>query len=101
MIGSIPHGDEADIAEQARPIDDGIDECDAAPDLLGENRDADATDVLDQKLAVFGQDDDRPPAAGRVAAALVAGSGFWPASGFSSLTTRWSFVDDMASRNEL
>ena len=28
MIKPIPHADEADIAEQTRPVDDGIDECD-------------------------------------------------------------------------
>lgn len=94
MIEPIPPADEADIAEQARFVDDGIDdECDPAPVELGENRDADAGDVLDQQLSVSGDDDDHPPAAGR-AAALV-----WPVWEPQSLTTRRSFVDDMASRN--
>ena len=34
----IPPADEADIAEQARPVDAGIDECDVGPDELGENQ---------------------------------------------------------------
>jgi hypothetical protein len=81
MIEPIPHADEADIAEQTRPVDDGIDECDTVPDQLGENQDADAADLLDQKLSVSGQDDDDPPAAGR-AVALVTGRVFWPACSF-------------------
>ena len=48
MIEPIPHAGEADIAEQARPLDDGIDEYDALPELLCDNQDADATDLLDQ-----------------------------------------------------
>jgi hypothetical protein len=97
MIKPIPHADEADIAEQARPVDDGIDECDAVPDELGENRDADAGDLVDQKLSVSGQDDDHPPAAGHAVAALATGRVFWPAWESDSLTTQRSFVDDMAS----
>lgn len=39
MIEPIPHADEADIAEQARAVDDGIDECDdAVPDELARTR---------------------------------------------------------------
>ena len=53
MIKPIPHADEADIAEETRPVDDGIDECDTVPDQLGENQDADAADLLDQKLSVW------------------------------------------------
>lgn len=100
MIKPIPHADEADIAEQTRPVDDGIDECDTVPDQLGENQDADAADLLDQKLSVSGQDDDDPPAAGRAVATLVTGRVFWPAWESNSLTTQRSFVDDMASRNK-
>ncbi len=48
MIDPLPPADEADIAEQARPVDAGIDECDVVPDELVENRDADAGDVLDR-----------------------------------------------------
>ena len=95
MIEPIPPADEADIAEQARPVDAGIDECDVGPDELGENRDADAGDVLDQQRSVSGDDDDHPPAAGRAAASLV-----WPAWEPQSLTTQRSFIDAMASRNE-
>jgi hypothetical protein len=100
MIEPVPHADDADIAEQARTVDDGIDECDALPDVLVESRDADAGDLLDQKLSVSGQDDDHPPAAGRAAAALAAGRVFWPAWESDSLTAPRSFIDDMASRNE-
>ena len=38
MIEPLPPADEADIAEQARPVDAGIDECEVVPDELGENR---------------------------------------------------------------
>ena len=49
----IPPADKADIAEQARLVDAGIDElCDVVPDELGETRDADAGDALDQQRAV-------------------------------------------------
>ena len=70
------------------------------PMSLGDNREADASDVFDQQLAGSGHDDDYPPATGRAGAALVTGSGFWPASEFSSLITQRSLIDDMASLNE-
>ncbi len=57
-----------------------------------ENREADAGDGP-------GPDDDQPPAAGSAAAASVTG-GNWPVWEFNSFTTRRSFIDDMASRNE-
>ena len=76
MIESIPHADEADIAEQARPVGDGIEECDTLPDALGDNRDADVADLIDQKLSVSGQDDDHPPVASGAAAALASDGGF-------------------------
>lgn len=40
---SIPHAIEADIAEQARLVDDDIEQCDALSDLPGDNRDADVS----------------------------------------------------------
>lgn len=68
MNEPFPHAGEADIAEQARLVDDGIDdEYDPVPDELGENRDADAGDLLDQQLSVSGHDDDHTLAVGRVA----------------------------------
>ena len=65
MNEPIPDADEADIAEQARPVDDGIDEPDAVPDEHGETREADAGVLLDQQLVVCGHDDDHPPAVPR------------------------------------
>ncbi len=99
MIEPIPHADEADIAEQTRPVDDGIEEYDASPDALGDGWDADATDLFDQKLSVSGHDDDHPSAADR-AAALVTSRVFWADWESNLLTTQWSLVDDMASLNE-
>jgi hypothetical protein len=95
VIEPIPPADEADMAGQARLVDDGIDECDVVPDELGENRDADAGDMLDQQRSVSGDDDDHPPADGRAATALG-----WPVWEPQSLTTQRSLIDDMASRNE-
>lgn len=64
MIEQFPHADVADIAEQARPVDDASDECDAVPYVLDDNRDVDTGDLLDQQVPVPGRDDDYPPAAG-------------------------------------
>jgi hypothetical protein len=100
VIEPIPDADEADIAGQALPIDDGIEEGDALPDALDDNPDADATDLFDQKLSAPGQDDDHPSAADRAVVALVTGRVVWPALESDSLTTQRSFVDDMASLNE-
>jgi hypothetical protein len=96
----IPHADEADLAGQARMVDDGIDECDAVPDELGENRDADAGDLPDRQRPVSGQDNDHPPVARPAAAVLVTSSVFWPAWESTSLTTQQSFIDDIASQNQ-
>ncbi len=60
VIEPIPDADEADVAEQARPVDDDIEECDALPDALGDNWNADASDLFYQKLSVSVQDDDHP-----------------------------------------
>jgi len=76
-----------------------IEQCDALPDPLGANRDAEVADLFDQKLSVSGHDDDHPPAAGH-AAALVTGRVFRPAWQSDPFTTRRSFVVDMASLNE-
>ena len=67
----------------------------AAPDFdhLGDNRDADVADLLDQKLSVSDQDDDHPPVASGAAGALASDSGFWPAWESNSLTTQRSFID--------
>lgn len=100
VIEPIPRADEADIAEQARPVDDGIEECDALPDSLGDSWDADATDVFDQKLSVSGQDDDHPPATDRAGAVLVTSHAFWLTWESNPLTTQRSSVEDVASRNE-
>jgi len=90
----------AQPAEQARPVDDDIEQCDALPDLLGDNRDADTADLFDQKLSVSGQDDDHPTAARHTAARSVTGCFFWSAWQSASITTRRSFVEDMASPNQ-
>jgi hypothetical protein len=100
MIEPMPHADEADIAEQARPGENAIDEYDAIPDKPGENQDGDVGGLLDQKLLVFGHDEDHPPAAGRAAAALVTSSVDRPTWESNSLTTQRSFIDDMASQNQ-
>ncbi len=71
MIESIPHADEADIAEQARPVDDDLEECNGLPGALGDNREADVADLFDQKLSVSGHDDDHPPTASGAAAGSV------------------------------
>ncbi len=92
MIGPIPHTDKADVVEQARPADDDIEECDAIPDALGDNRDADIADLFDQKLSVSGQNDDHPAAACHAAAGSVTGHVFWPAWESNSLATRRSFM---------
>ena len=97
VIEPIPHADEAEIAEQARPVDDGIEECRPLPKCLGENPDADAADAFE---SVWGQNDDHPPAAGRAVARLVSGRVFWPSWGSNPFTRQRSFVEDMASLNE-
>jgi hypothetical protein len=99
VIEPIPDADAADVAEQARPVDDDIEQCDALPDLLGDNRDADTADLFDQKLSVSGQDDDHPTAAAHTAARSVIGHVFWSAWQSASITTQRSFVEDMASPN--
>jgi hypothetical protein len=87
MIEPIPDADEADVAEQTRPVDDDVDGWDAVPDELGDDHNADAGDALDQRLAIAADDDDHPPASARA----------WE---FDSPTTRRSFIDDVASRYE-
>ena len=100
MIEPIPHADEADVAEQARPVGYHIEQCDALPDLLGDNRDAETADHFDQRLRVPSHPDDHPPAAGHAAAWSVSGRISWPAWQSDSFTTRRSFIRDMASRNQ-
>lgn len=78
------------------PIPDATDV--AGP--LGNNRDADAADLIDQKPGVSSHDDDPPPTADRAVAKSVAGRASRPAWKSGSLTTRRSFVKDMASLNE-
>jgi hypothetical protein len=95
VIEPIPHADEADIAKQARAVDDGIDERDTVPDELDENQDADAGDLLEEQLPVSAQDD-----GGGAAAGLATSSVFWPAWESNSLRTQRSFIDDMASLNQ-
>ena len=75
MIEPIPNADKADIAEQARSVDDD-EQCDALPDLLGDNRDADIAEIFDQKLYVSGHDDDHPPATRHAVAGPVTGRVF-------------------------
>lgn len=58
MTESIPHADEADLAEQAQSIDDDGDN-DVLGEELGDSREADAADVLDQKLEIYGAEDVR------------------------------------------
>lgn len=98
MIEPIPHAEEADIAEQARSVDDD-EQRDALPDLLGDNWDTDIADPSDQKLSVSGHDDDHP-ATSHSGAAPVTGGVFWPAWESNSLSTQRSFTDDMASQNQ-
>jgi hypothetical protein len=100
VIEPIPHADEADVAEQARPVEYHIEQCDALPDLLGDNRDAETADHLDQRLPVSSHHDDHPPAAGHAAAWSVSGGVLWPAWQSDSFTSRRSFIRDMASRNQ-
>jgi hypothetical protein len=69
------------------------------PGQLGENPNADAGDLLDQRLSASGHDDNHPSAADRAAAALVSSRVFWSAWESNSLTMQRSFIDDMASRN--
>ena len=61
MIDPIPRADDADTAEQARSVDDGIDESSVLLGEFGDNVEADAGDVLEQQLAVSGDEDERPP----------------------------------------
>jgi hypothetical protein len=100
VIEPIPHADEADVTEQARPVGDDIEKCGTLPDALGDNRDADPSDLFDQKLSVSGQNDDHPPAGSGAAAALATSRVFWAAWESNSLATQRSFIDDMASLNE-
>lgn len=99
MIEPIPHAVKADLAEQPRSADDD-EQCEALPDLLGDNRDTDITDLFGQKFLVSGHDDDHPPATSHAAAAPVTGRVFWPAWESNSLSTQRSFIDDMASQNQ-
>jgi hypothetical protein len=68
VIEPIPRADDADIAEQARRVDDDIEEGDASPEPLGHNWDADIADLLDQRLSVSCRDDDDPLAVGHAVA---------------------------------
>ena len=97
MIEPVAHVDEADIAEGGRPVD-GADECHMIPSQLGENPNADAGDLLDQRLSTSGHDN-HPSAADRAGAALVSGRVFWSAWKSNSLVIQRSFIDDVASRN--
>ncbi len=98
MIEPILHAVKADVAEQARSVDDD-EQRDASPDLLGDNWDTDIADLFDQKLSVSGHDDDHPATShdlGRPVTDRV----FWPAWESNSLSTQRSFIDDMASQNQ-
>ncbi|MCV7035719.1 hypothetical protein [Mycobacterium heckeshornense] len=99
MTDPIPHADEVDIAEQSRTIDDCNDEHTAAPNELGESQDADVGDLHDQQLPGPSQDDDDRPAAGHSAKALDSNVFRLPWES-NSLTSRRSFIDDMATQNQ-
>jgi hypothetical protein len=71
VIEPIPHADDTDVAEQARPVDDDIEEGDASPEPLGHNWNAGVADLLDQRLSVSCRDDDDPLAVGHAAAESV------------------------------
>ena len=95
MMEPIPRAVKAEVAEQARSVDDD-EQRDALPDLLGDNWDTEMADPSDQKLSVSGHDDDHP-APSHAAAAAVTGRVFWPAWESNSLSTQRSFIDDVAS----
>jgi hypothetical protein len=99
VIEPIPHADEADIAEQARRVDDDIERWTRHSDLLDDNRDADVADLFDHKLSVPRNVDDHPAAAGHAAAEPVTGRVLWSTWQSDPFKTRRSFVEDMASLN--
>jgi hypothetical protein len=59
----IPHADEADVAEQARSVEDGLeeggDEVEGPAGELGDGPTADVADVLEQHVAVSAGEDER------------------------------------------
>ena len=99
MIEPIPHADKTDVAEQARSVDDD-EQCDALPDLLGDDRDAGIADLFDQNLYVTSHDDDHPPATSPAVAGPTARRTFWSAWESNSRSTQRSFIHDIASRGE-
>ena len=60
MIDPIPHADDGDVAEQARSVDDDIDESEGVTGELRENWNADAGDLLEQQVAVPGDGEEQP-----------------------------------------
>jgi hypothetical protein len=57
MTEPIPHADEADIAEQARSVDDGIDQYDSLSGEYGDGQQEDADGGLEGQLAASDFDD--------------------------------------------
>ncbi|MCW2512851.1 MAG: hypothetical protein JWR11_1893 [Mycobacterium sp.] len=68
MTEPIPHADEADLAEQARPAYDDLADIDSPPDEEGGayevdrdgDSEADVGDVVEQRQPVWIADDERP-----------------------------------------
>jgi hypothetical protein len=64
MIDPIPHADDGDVAEQARSVDDDIDESEGVTGELRENWNADAGDLLEQQVAVPRDGEEHPQGVG-------------------------------------
>lgn len=54
----IPHADDADVAEQTRSVDDGLDDGAQPAGDLGADVTADAADVWEQHLAVSANEEE-------------------------------------------
>lgn len=92
MIKPTPQAEEVDLAEQARPVEDDIEERETLPEPRGDARDADVSDSMDQKLS--------GPVHGKGGPTALTDRDFRPIWQSNSVATYGSFIDDMASMTE-